>query len=304
MDIRELGRELSNWGRWGAEDERGTLNLITPEHVVRAASLVRSGRVFDLGISFDADGPMQGPRRVNPIRLMSETGDEQIGPGAFRYADDWVIMPLQAASQWDALAHVHYDGQLYNGFSTDTLTVKGAARCGIEKYAPGITGRGVLLDVARHRGEDWLPAGYRIEADELDAVSRAAGVEVGVGDILLIRTGYRRMFAQTGDRAAFLGVQQPGLALSCLRWLRERDVAAVCSDNQGVEVTPGEVEEHRYPFHMVAIRDMGLALGEIFDLEGLGEDCAADGRWEFFFSGPVLKFTRGAGCPVSPLAVK
>lgn len=113
-DFRSIGKQLSNWARFGPNDERGTLNLVTPERLVRAAGLVRSGKA--LGIPFDRHGPQTGAGRINPVRLMSETRAEPPFPGAFRFADDYVFMPLQSASQWDALAHVHYDGLMYNGY--------------------------------------------------------------------------------------------------------------------------------------------------------------------------------------------
>ena len=159
-DFRELGKRLSNWGRWGAEDERGTLNLITPERLVAAAALVRKGAVFDLGIPFDDQGPQPGGARINPVHLMSQTGDTQVFPGGFRYADDYIFMPLQGASQWDALAHVYYDDQLYNGYPASDVTVVGAFHDTIDRIAKGVAGRGVLLDIARLRGVDWL-AGRR-----------------------------------------------------------------------------------------------------------------------------------------------
>jgi kynurenine formamidase len=303
-DFRELGRQLSNWGRWGEDDEVGTVNTITPERIVRAASLVRQGRIFDLGIPFDANGPQPGGARINPVRLMSETGAGQDFPGAFHYADDYVFMPLQAASQWDGLAHVYYDDQIYNGFPASDVTPHGAAHCSIDRLAKGIVGRGVLLDVARYRGVDWLDQGEVITPEDLDgAAARQGGVEVGPGDILLFRTGWRKKFLTDGDAAAFMA-GEPGLGLACCEWLRERDVAAVASDNWAIEVLPGELDDELLPVHMVLIRDMGMTLGEILDLEELAADCESDGVWEFLVTAPPIKFTAAVGSPINPLAVK
>src|SRR5882762_8639115 len=158
--FRSIGARLSNWGRWGRDDERGTTNLITPQCLVAAARLIRTGKIFDLGINFGADGPQPGGGRINPVLLVSETGtDQNQFPGAFHYADDYVFMPLQAASQWDALAHVHYDGKLYNGFASSDVTPHGAHHCSIDKQGKGIAGRGVLLDIARLRGVKWMQMG-------------------------------------------------------------------------------------------------------------------------------------------------
>lgn len=301
--VRELGARVSNWGRWGPDDERGTTNLITPERVAAAARLVRTGDVFPLGIPLDGDGPQPGGARINPVRLMSETGAEQVFPGGFRYADDYVFMPLQAGSQYDALAHVHYDGLLYNGHPAETITARGAAHRGIDTQAGGITGRGVLLDVARHRGVERMDAGDVIGPDELDAVAAAQDVTVGPGDILLIRTGWWSKFRADGRRREFFS-GEPGLGLACAQWLRERDVAVVGADNWGVEAAPGELPDVMCPLHMVLLRDMGLTLAEMLDLDALAEACAADGRYEFFYSGPPLIFPRGVGSPINPLAVR
>ena len=303
-DFRAIGRQLSNWGRWGPDDERGTANLITPAHVAQAAALVTAGTTFPLGIPFGPDGPQDGRVRDNPVRLMKETGhDPQPYPGAFRYADDYVVMALQAASQWDALAHVHYDGQLYNGFPASSITARGAAHCAIDRLNGELVGRGVMVDVARHRGVDWLPAATPIGPADLDAVLAAQGETVGEGDILLVRTGWRRKFLTDRDKAAFKA-GEPGLTVACAAWLHERGVAAVGADNFAVEVLPGEIAGEYLPFHMIALRDMGMPLAEILDLEALADDCAADGRYAFFFAGTPLPFTGGVGSPVNPLAIK
>jgi kynurenine formamidase len=303
-DVRVLGARLSNWGRWGPDDERGTTNLITPERLVAAGALIRKGRVFDLGIPFDENGPQPGGGRINPVRLMSETGDLQMFPGAFKYADDYVFMPLQGASQWDSLAHVYYDDQLYNGWPARDVSVKGAAHNAIDKQAKGITGRGVLLDIAALKGVEWLQVGEVITPSDFEAaIERQGGVEVGAGDILLFRTGWRKKFLTEHDPASFMA-GEPGLGQACCAWLRERDVSAVCSDNWAIEVLPGETPDCVFNVHMVLIRDMGMSLAEILDFEDLAADCAEDGVWDFFFCAPPLKFTRGVGSPINPLAIK
>jgi kynurenine formamidase len=303
-DFRAIGQQLSNWGRWGDDDERGTVNTITPERLIAAAGLVERGAIFDLGIPFDANGPQPGGGRINPVRLMSETGAGQQFPGAFHYADDYVFMPLQAASQWDGLAHVYYDDKLYNGFPASGVTPHGAAHCSIDRLAKGIVGRGVLLDIARYRGVDWLPMGEVITPDDLDgAIERQGGLDVGPGDILFFRTGWRKKFLADGDAAGFME-GEPGLGLACCAWLKERDVAVVASDNWAIEVLPGEIDEELLPVHMVLIRDMGMTLGEILDLEELADDCASDGVYEFLLTAPPIKFTNAVGSPINPLAIK
>ena len=303
--LEAIARRVSNWGRWGADDERGTLNHITPDVVRRAAASVKRGVVFSLGLPLGADGPQIGQGgRVNPIHLMSAT-DGRLGadPGGPRYADDFVTMPLQCATQWDSLAHVWYGDRLYNGFPAATVGAAGAARNGIDKVGAGVVTRGVLLDLARARGVDRLRPGEVVGPDDLEAAERAEGVRVEPGDVLLVRTGHLSVFTRDGDRTAYMKTM-PGLGIACVEWLHARSVAAVATDTSAVEVIPFEDPAVPLPVHALCIRDMGLTLGEMFDLEALAADCAGDGAWEFLFSAPPLRVTGGVGSPLNPLAVK
>ena len=306
--VREIAKRVSNWGRWGKDDERGTLNLITPEVVQRAARSVRSGRVFSLGLALGADGPQTGAiaGRFNPEHTMSVVG-ELIGddPRGFCYSDDVIRMPLQCATQWDSLAHVHYDGLLYNGFPVgEVLSSEGAARDGIDKLArDGIVSRGVLLDLARARGVERLAPSTVVTPRDLDEAVRHQRVTIERGDILVLRTGHLRVFTVDGDRDTYLW-QGPGLGIDCVEWLRALDVAAVCADTTAIEVMPCEDPAIFYPLHLLGIRDMGMPFGEMFDLEALAADCAADGTWDFLLSAPPLPIVRGIGSPVNPLALR
>jgi len=214
-----------------------------------------------------------------------------------------IIMPLQCATQWDSLAHVHYGGQLYNGFPAATITPAGAARNAIDKIGNGIVSRGVLLDLARAAGVDRLPPGRVITPDDLEAAERTQGVHAGTGDVLLLRTGHLSVFKSDGDRVGYMR-QMPGLGIGCVEWLHDREVAAVATDTSAIEVIPFEDPATPLPVHLLCIRDMGLTLGEMFDLDALATDCADDRVWEFFFSAPPLKVTGGVGSPLNPLAVK
>jgi kynurenine formamidase len=311
-DFRKIGDQVRNWGRWGDADQIGTLNFITPEIIAGAAKLVKRGATFALGIPFDAAGPQLGKHgRNNPLHVMTETGDGQNFPGPFRYADDYIVMPLQGASQWDGLSHVFYDGKMYNGYSSDeNVTPHGAATLGIEHIADGVAGRGVLLDVAKHRGVDWLQMGEVITPEELDAVAAAQGVEVRSGDILCVRTGWRKKFLADGHGQEFMA-GEPGIGMGAIEWLHRKDVAAIACDNWAVEVLEpsegffcGEIHDMVLNVHCILIRDMGLTLGEILDFELLAADCASDGIYEFFFCGPPLQVTGAVGSPINPLAFK
>jgi kynurenine formamidase len=303
--LTEIARRVSNWGRWGADDERGTVNFITPEVVQRAARCVRRGQVFSLGLELGEHGPQFGQAgRVNPLHIMTSTSNQMTpDPAGLRYADDVIVMPLQCATQWDSLAHVHYGGQLYNGHSVANVTPSGAAKNGIDKMAAGIVSRGVLLDVARLRGVESLGPGEVILPADLDAAERAQGVRVERGDVLLVRTGYIRVFTVYGERVFYMK-QTPGLGVACVEWLHAHEIAAIATDTNMVEVWPPEDPAVLFPLHALCIRDMGLTLGEMFDLEALAADCAGDGTWEFLFSAPPLRVAGGVGSPLNPLAVK
>lgn len=303
--LADIARAVSNWGRWGAEDERGTINLITPDVVRRGAACVRRGVAFSLGLPLGAEGPQFGQAgRVNPLHLMTATdGRMSADPDGLRYADDVVVMPLQCATQWDSLAHIHYGGHLYNGHPASSITAAGAGRNGIDKMATGIVSRGVLLDVARAHGVPRLAPGHAITPADLDDAARRQGVQVAPGDVLLVRTGHMSVFTVEGDRVGYMR-QMPGLGTACIRWLHAHDVAAVATDTNMVEVYPLEDPTVMLPLHTVCIRDMGLTLGEMFDLEALAADCATDGVWEFLLSAPVLRVTGGVGSPLNPLAIK
>ncbi len=308
--VREAGRRLRNWGRWGADDERGTLNFITPDAIVKAAGLVKRGAVFSLAIPFDASGPQgRKSRRFNPIHQMTLTGPDFTSgaitrPGGVGFTDDIVIMPLQCATQWDALSHCFLDGQLYNGYDATLVSSAGARRNGIEKIARGVVARGVLVDVPREKGVPWLEPGQAITVEDLEAALARQQVTVGSGDALVVRTGHITMCRAKGEWGDYAGGPAPGLSFSTAGWIHEREVAAVATDTWGMEVQPHEIPDTYQPLHQVFIPNMGLLVGEIFDLDELAEDCAKDGVYEFFFVAPPLPITGAVGSPINPLAIK
>ncbi len=309
--VREWGRRLSNWGRWGADDQRGTLNFVTPDRVLAACQLPRSGRVISCGLAFDQQGPQTGfAGRHNPIHVMlADGGDVLAGaqdflPGGFRYADDAVTMPLQCGTQWDALAHVFYDGKMYNDRDLRWVTSGGAVVNGIEHLRHDVVARGVLLDLPRWHGLRWLENGTAIRPEDLDACAEAQGVTIESGDLVLVRTGMMTRCLEEKSWAGYCGGPAPGLSLRCAPWLHAREVAGVATDTWGVEVIPNETADCFQPLHMVAIRDMGCLFGEIFHLDALAAACAQDGRYAFLFVGPPLPITGAVGSPINPLAIK
>jgi kynurenine formamidase len=310
--LRKLAQQVRNWGRWGAEDEIGTLNYITREAIAGACRLVTSGRVFALGIPLQRQGPQSGTRqRFNPIHTMfRDGGDQPRSPSevtemqGYGGSDDWIVMPLQCVTQWDSLAHVFYEGKMYNGRDATLVTSSGAAKNSIDKTKDKIVGRGVLLDVPRHKGVRALAPGYAITIDDLEATAAAQKVQVERGDILLIRTGHMSRYLDKGDWRHFDLDESPGVSVHAAPWMHARQIAAVASDNYAVEVRPSELPPFRSPFHICAIPNMGLTLGEIFFLEELAADCAADGRYAFLLVAPPLPVTGAVGTPINPYALK
>ena len=300
----ELARKVSNWGRWGDDDEIGTLNLLTPETVRRAAGCVKRGAVFTLGIPLSQDGPQMGfiKWRINPVRTMIALNDPMSAdPDGPCSNDDLVVMALQCATHWDSLAHVSYEGKLYNGFPASSVTADGAARCGIDKVT-SLVARGVLLDVARARGVDRLEPGHVLTADDLDAAEALARTTVGAGDVVLLRTGQMQLLHE-GKKWDYV-YPSPGPSMQTVPWFRDRDVAAVATDNLTFEVYPTERDDLMLPVHLLHLVEMGMTQGQNFDLEALAADCAEDGVYEVFLDATPQPFVGGVGTPVNPVAVK
>jgi kynurenine formamidase len=306
-EVIRLGKELSNWGRWGDDDELGTLNLIDADALRRGAACVQEGVGFSLALPLGEGGPHTNtiPGRFNPHHYMTAIGLSVPQSPFFCFSDDVSVLPLNAATQWDSLAHVHYDGHLYNGRpAASSLNETGALHNGIDRQATHpLATRGVLVDIPRHRGIDRLGPSEAVPAAEIDSVLAATGTSVLPGDVLLVRTGFITTFTVDGDRATFNG-PSPGLSFDCVTWLRQHDVAAVATDTVQVEVTPSEDGSSTIcPLHLVAIRDMGLLLGEMWDLEALAAHCAATGRWECQVIAQPLPFTGGISSPLNPVAI-
>ena len=303
--FHRLAKKVNNWGRWGSDDEIGTINLITPEVRMRAAACVRTGRVFSLALPLsEAEGIQTGvmPGRINPVRAMVQINTPLTGdPAGFCSSDDMVAMGLQCATHWDGLGHVSYDGRIYNGNPASSITAFGASVCGIHKIRT-LVSRGVLLDVARARATNRLDGGYPITAQDLDAAEAQAGLEVEPGDVVLVRTGQMELLAR-GDKAGY-GAPAPGLSTMTVEWFRDRDVAAVATDTLPFEVWPGEDDAVMLPVHLLHLVEMGMTQGQNWVLDELAEDCAADGVYEFLLEASPQPFTNAVGSPVNPVAVK
>ena len=286
------------WGRWGGEDESGALNEVGPEQVLAATGLVRSGVVVSLGQPLGPDTPM-APHRKRPERFMTRDGGDYAAgarrPDGFQFAEDVVSFSTHSATHVDALAHVFSDDQLYNGFpASGTRSTTGAKRCAADKLLPIVT-RGVLLDVAA-AGEPGAPDDRRpICAADLHAAASGAGVRLGPGDAVLVRTGW---MGRAGHDAARYFDSEPGIDESAAAWLSQQRVAVVGADNYAVEVQPS-APGTTFPVHRHLIRDHGIPLIENLVLDEL----AAHGRSTFLFVAAPLPLVGSTAGPVRPVAV-
>ena len=309
-DVKVLAEKYKNWGKWGPDDQLGTLNYITPQKIIDASNLVKQGKVISLAIPFDDKGPQTGSfGRFNPIHFMLQDGGD-ISVGAqdhipnLQYTDDAVTMPLQCATQWDALAHILYQGKMYNGYEASEINSTGAKKNGMENAKDKIATRGVLLDIPRYKGKQWLEPGEAIYPEDLDGAAAMGKVSVGTGDIVLIRTGQIGQVRAEESWGEYSGGSAPGLGVDCAAWICEKEIAGYATDTWGTEVIPNETSEIFQPLHMILIVHAGMLVGEIFDLEGLAADCANDGVYECMFVAPPLPITGAVGSPINPQAIK
>ncbi len=308
--LRATAEKCSNWGRWGPDDEIGTLNFISPEDIVAAAGLIRKGKSFSLALNFDNQGPQRGlwGNRFNPIHTMLATGTDAVAGRqdemGLRYADDMVSLPLQCGTQWDGLGHIFYGDKMWNGYDARLVDANGAHKNGIEHTKDKMVGRGVLLDVARHAGVDFLEDGMAITNEDLDATADSQGVEVRRGDFVIVRTGQMGQRLRDKEWGGYAGGDAPGLAFETAEWIHGKEIAAICCDTWGCEVRPNETGDASQPWHWVVIPMIGISMGEIFVLDPLADDCAEDGVYEFFFCAPPLPVTGGVGSPLNPIAIK
>src|ERR1700693_1461612 len=287
QDLREAAEKFKNWGRWGPNDEIGTLNYTQAEDIVAAARLVKKGKVISLALNFDNNGP-QGAKskypslgRINPVHTMLRTGTDAysgvLDHRGIRAADDMVVMSLQCGTQWDGLGHVFYENSMWNGYDCREVTSAGAQKCGIEKTKNRMVGRGVFLDVPRAMGKEELDDGYAITSQDLEKTAKAEGVTIKRGDFVIVRTGQMERCQRVGSWDGYPGGDAPGFSFETLEWIHKTEIAAIASDTWGCEVRPNESEEGiNQPWHWITIPIMGMTMGEIFELKELGEDCAGE----------------------------
>jgi kynurenine formamidase len=298
----ELFDASKRWGRWGDDDERGALNLLTPERVAAAAGLARTGTVVPCGRLLPVTPAVDNPTPAQHHMILAGDVGGSLTSGLQASADFvGVAMHGMAVSHIDALCHVFVDGRMYNGFPASDVTSLGARRGSIAAAAAGIVGRGVLLDVPRLRGVEWLEPGDAIGPDELDAAAAAQDVRPEPGDILLVATGRDARRAQLGPWEPN-SVGLAGLDPECIPWLLGHDPAVLGSDGVS-DVLPANPHAWSMPIHQCLLVGMGVHLLDNLHLRALARACAAAGRWEFLFAVAPLDVGGGTGSPVNPVAV-
>ncbi len=299
-EVRGLFDKLSNWGRWGKDDQRGALNFITDSKRAAAARVAQSGETVSLALPLAVRPAIDNPMPVS--HLMVQTGLDSAREWLPYSADYFAIAPHgMANTHIDALCHVFWQGKMYNGFGADEVGSHGARKCAIDVARQGIVSRGVLLDIAKLRKVEWLEPGDRIMVEELDAAEKDHRVRVDEGDILLIRTGRARRRKSKGAWDPN-GEGMPGLDPTCLPWIHERRVAMLGSDAVS-DVVPTGYKDLVLPIHVCALAVMGVHLLDNADFDALADACARLGRYEFMFATAPLILERGTGSPVNPLAI-
>ena len=299
--VAELFEVTKQWGRWGDDDERGALNLLTRERVARASALVQDGETVSCGRRLPVAPAVDNPTPAQHHMLLA--GDMAGQRPGLQAAADFIGVSFHgmAVSHIDALSHVFANGQMYNGRPATEVTSVGARRCSIEVAGNGIVGRGVLLDVPRHRGVEWLDPGEGITPDELDAVCDSQGVTVESGDILLVGTGRDARRERHGPWEPNT-VGLAGLDAECITWLHARDIAVLGSDGVS-DVLPALEHQWPMPVHICLLVGMGVHLLDNLRLDLLASACASRGRWEFLLTIAPLQIGGGTGSPVNPIAI-
>ena len=295
-DIDRWMKELSNWNRWGKDDQIGALHLITPAKRKEAAALVREG--VPVSLAHDAETG-KAPDNPQPfVHQMNATG--KTATGQFVVDTYSVNYHGYAHTHMDALCHMSYEGKMFNGYPKETVTESGAEKLSILGVKSGIFTRGILMDIPELKGVKYLEPGTPIYPEDLDAWEKKAGLRVGPGDVVFIRTGRWALRREKGawDAAG----KSAGLHASCAKWLRQRDVAMIGSDAAS-DVMPSQVQDVVQPIHQLMLVAMGVMIFDNCDLEALSSAAAQRKRWAFLLTASPLAVGGGTGSPLNPIAV-
>ncbi|MDX1981141.1 MAG: cyclase family protein [Bryobacteraceae bacterium] len=293
-DVDRWMKELSNWGRWGKDDQAGTVNLITPAKRKEAAALVREG------VSVSMSRPVEKAKAVdngNPF----EHRMEDAGVWASTYVMDSYHVNYHgfAHSHMDALCHMFIGGKMYNGFDAKTVTRQGAGKLAVTAFQNGLFTRAVLMDIPALKGKKYLEPGEAIHPEELEAWEKKSGARVRAGDAVLLNTGRWLRRAEKGPWD--LAKQAAGLYGTCARWLKQRDAAIIGSDSAS-DVAPSGVDGVNQPIHQLCLVAMGMPILDNLDLTEVSATAGRMKRWEFLLSAAPLRVEGGTGSPMNPIA--
>jgi kynurenine formamidase len=285
-------KELSNWGRWGKDDQRGTLNLITPEKRRQAIQLVRDGVSVSLAHTLEKEKFPDNPRPLEQ-KMTLEDGVHAMDLYTIWYHGSTI-------THIDALCHYSFEGKVYNGFSKQQyISESGCGILGVENQKSGFFTRGILVDLPLMKGVPYLEPGTPVYPSDLEAWEKYSGIKIGSGDALFVRTGRWVRRAKLGPWN--VAANAAGYDASVMPWLKQRDVALL--GNDGVtDVQPSGIEGVRRPIHQIAIVAMGLPLVDVMDLEAVAEEAARRRRWEFLLTVAPVPVPGGTGFPINPIA--
>ena len=306
----------SNWGKWGPDDEVGSLNYLTAAEVLRGVASIRSGEVFTLQVPIGdpaVEGDPVGPDRTSAVRTavmdagFFQRGDVPTPADGHRWADDVIDMFLQGTTQYDALGHLWYDGRIWNGYDEST-TIGSLRRASVRPIGErGVVGRGVLIDMARFRGKESLdPAEPFTHRDLLEA-ARAQHVVIAPRDILVVRTGWLGYYYRIPRDQFYANFNEPGLVYDpeLVTWFQELEIPNLVTDTLGNERTfDPEDSGISWSLHCALMRNLGIAMTEACWLDDLAAACAADRRWDFLYTAAPLKVTGASGAPVNPVVIR
>src|SRR5579863_1090271 len=315
-DFTEVLKGLpKNWGRWGANDEIGSLNFLTSAEVLRGVKAVQQGKVFMLGVPVARpEGDPLHPIRAQPIHTMTAdegffiSGRVRPFPGGLKYSDDVITMFPQGTTQYDALGHAWYGEKLYNGYDPKT-TIGGLQKCSIQPIGEhGVIGRGILIDAARFKGKKHLDRGEGVTLNDLIEAAKKQGTSIEKHDILVLHTGWLNRYYEEGPKSIFPDgpYDEPGLEYSeeLVRWFHEMEIASISADTIGCEQGTNKETGAVGILHSALLCNLGVIFNEIVWLKDLAEDCANDRQYTFLFAGAPLKLVYGCGSAVNPIAIK
>ena len=305
-EFEAIFESVKNWGRWGEDDDLGTMNLVTPEKIREGAALVRSGRRVSMAIPINKVAGPDNPNQA--VHFLTQGHDVPVDDSKVRFALDFMGMACHGDchTHVDALCHISYDGLTYNGRSAlDVVKTTGATGQDITTYFTGIVGRGVLLDIPKLRGVPWLEPGEAVTRAEFDECAALEGVALGEGDILVLRTGHHRRRLELGpwdNSPPPVGEGKAGVHVDTLPWMHEKGIAAFLPDGDG-ETVPSVVAGITYPIHPLQVVAMGMLVSDSLQFEDLVTACEEEGRYEFMVVGLPLRLPGGTGSPWNPFAI-